>query len=388
MNKITRIETFTVPPRWIFVRVETDDGTVGWGEAIVPKRKSGIVGTISDLAQNLIGRDVSTITHFAQSLRKGSFFRDGPVLSSALAGIEIALWDIKGKQLSAPIYELKGGSVRDKIQSYGWINGETTDALVAHAKKRVEQGFDAVKLTPKASIAPLRAHEEIDDLCQRISSVRDALGAEIGIAVDLHGRFSRASLKPLIKELDAFSLMWIEEAFVPDYDENLAHLARACPHIPIATGERLITPGQFKRLMDAGTVDIVQPDISLTGLSNLEMVARLAEIYDVLVAPHSPNGPMCLAASMQVGFSCPSVTIQETSWGLDYKQSHKTSNKGEMSDYVLNSDVLMPVDGWLPQPKGPGLGLEVDEKAVRAAHADWTISDANWAHPDGSFAEW
>lgn len=388
MTCIRKIETFTVPPRWILVRIETDDGAVGWGESIVPKRQAGVLGTINDIAQNIIGKNAFQIEDIAQSIRKGSFFRDGPVVSAALAGIEIALWDLKGKSVGLPVYEFLGGAVRNKIRSYAWVNGETTSDLVEHAHARQKQGFNAIKLTPHGSIPPIGATAEIDDLVQRLGALRDTFGKTIDIAVDLHGRVSRTVLKSLIKEIEPFSPMWIEEPTTPENEDALLNLAQNCPNIPIATGERLITPWQFKRLLDTGAVDIIQPDVSLTGLFALEKIARLAELYDVLVAPHSPNGPMCLAASLQIGFCCSNVVLQETSWGLDYQQSHKITNKGEMSDYVADASALKPQEGWLYRNDTPGLGLEFDEAAIRSAHSDWVIKDSDWRHPDGSFAEW
>lgn len=386
--RITKIACFTVPPRWIFVSVTTDDGRTGWGEAIVPKRKEAVTGAVADLARGMIGQEAGRIEDHAQRMRKGAFFRRGPVLGAAAAGIEIALWDLKGQRAGMPVHDLLGGAVRDRLRSYCWIGGDSPDDVVNHAKARIAAGFDAVKMNATASVPVLGGHGAIDGLVSRMGSLRDAFGFDLDIALDLHGRIPRSVLKQLIPEIEPFRPMWIEEPFLPEADDTADMLARLCPHIPVATGERLLDRWDFKRLLDRGGVDIVQPDISITGLAELERIARLAEIYDVAVAPHCPNGPVSLAASLQIGFCCANVAIQEQSLGLHYNQGYDDLPAADLLDYLADIGPLTTQNGRFARLTGEGLGISLNAGRIASAHCDWVMPDADWRHPDGSFAEW
>lgn len=388
MPRIVDIRCYTVAPRWIFVRVESEDGAVGWGESIVPKRKAAVVSAVGDLARNVVGLDAFHIEDIARRMRKGAFFRHGPVLNTAAAGIEIALWDLKGSSLGLPVHQFLGGPVRNDVRSYAWIGGDSPVDVVAHARERVAQGFDAVKMNATGVVEALADHAAIDALVDRLGSLRDAFGHSLDIALDLHGRVGRAVLKPLVREIEPFRLMWIEEAVLPENEEALSALARVSPNIPVATGERLGSRWEFKRLLDSGAIDIIQPDVSITGLFELEKIARLAEIYDVAVAPHCPNGPISLAASLQVGFCCPNVVIQEQSLGLHYNQGYAGLPHGDLKDYLADTGPLATRGGRIAIGHRSGLGLALNEEAIIAAHADWTLPDANWYHADGVHAEW
>lgn len=388
MPKIVDIRCYTVAPRWIFVRVESEDGQVGWGESIVPKRKAAVVSAVGDLARNIVGLDAFHIEDISRRMRKGAFFRHGPVLNTAAAGIEIALWDLKGKSLDLPVHQFLGGPVRKNVRSYAWIGGDSPDSVVAHAHERIAQGFDAVKMNATAAVEALADHAAIDAMVARLGALRDAFGQSLDIALDLHGRVGRSVLKPLVREIEQFRLMWVEEAVLPENEEALEVLARVCPNIPVATGERLVSRWEFKRLLDSGAVDIVQPDVSITGLFELEKIARLAEIYDVAVAPHCPNGPISLAASLQVGFCCANVVIQEQSLGLHYNQGYAGLPRGELKDYLTDTGSLTTDGGRIALSRAPGLGLALNEEAIVAAHTDWTLPDSDWLHADGVFAEW
>lgn len=388
MAAIGRIDAFRVPPRWTFVRVVTDDGCAGWGEAIVPKRARAVVGAVDDMAGNLIGSDPARIEDIAQRLRRGGFFRGGPVLSTAAAAIEQALWDIKARRLGLPVHELLGGVTRDRIRAYAWIGGDSPGDVVAQARERVKQGFTAVKMNATPALAPVGDSAVIDAAVTRMGALRDAFGRDLDIALDLHGRVHRPQLKPLLAELEAFRPMWVEEAATPETEEALAAVARAARSIPVASGERLASRWEFKRLLDSGTVDIVQPDVSLTGLFELEKIARLAEIYDVAVAPHCPNGPVSLAASLQVAICCPNIAIQEQSLGLHYHAGFSGLPRADLLDYLADPTPLTTVDGSFEVLRGPGLGIEIDGDRVEAAAVDWRLPDADWTHPDGTYAEW
>ena len=388
MTHIAEIATFRVPPRWIFVRVTTEDGLAGWGESIVPKRARAVIGAIEDMASNLIGHDANRIEDITQRLRRGAFFRQGPILSTAAAGIEQALWDIKGQRHGLPVHEFLGGATRHAVRSYAWIGGDTPDEVVEHARRRVEQGFTAVKMNATPALAPLGARPMIDAAVARLGALRDAFGSTLDVALDLHGRVYRPALKPLLAEIEQFYPMWVEEATTPENEESLKILARAALSIPIATGERLTSRWEFKRVLDSGAVDVIQPDVSLTGLFELEKIARLAEIYDVAVAPHCPNGPISLAATLQVDFCCPNVVIQEQSLGLHYHQGYSGLPEADLLDYLKDPQALTAVDGAFLVTGGPGLGISLDTDRIEQGKVDWWLPDADWTHADGTYAEW
>jgi galactonate dehydratase len=370
------------------VRVTTDDGLVGWGESIIPKRAGAVVAAIGDMARNLKGYDADRIEDIAQRLRRGAFFRGGPLLGTAASGIEQALWDIKGKRHGLPIYEFLGGRVRNRIRAYAWIGGDSPAGVVEHARERISQGFSAVKMNATPAVPYLGGGAIIDAAVERVAALREAFGGALDIALDLHGRVPRAALKPLLKEIEQFRPMWVEEATLPENEESLTVLARAAGSIPVATGERLASRWEVKRVLDTGAVDIIQPDISITGLFELEKIARLAEIYDVAVAPHCPNGPVSLAASLQIGFCTPNVVIQEQSLGLHYHQGFSGLPKGEMHDYLADSAPLTTIDGAFAPLVGPGLGIEIVGEVVENRATDWFLPDADWTHIDGTYAEW
>jgi galactonate dehydratase len=388
MAKIADISVFKVPPRWIFVRVTADDGRTGWGESIVPRRSRAVVAAIEDMASNLIGADADRIEDIAQRLRRGAFFRNGPVLGAAAAGIETALWDLKARSLDIPIFEFLGGRVRDTIRSYVWIGGDSPHDVVEHARQRIAQGFDAVKMNATPAMGYLGDSAIIDGVVERMGALRDAFGNRLDIALDLHGRVHRPALKPLLREIEQFRPMWVEEATLPENEESLVVLARAAGSIPVATGERLNSRWEFKRVLDTGAVDIVQPDISITGLFELEKIARLAEIYDAAVAPHCPNGPISLAASLQVGACCGNVVIQEQSLGLHYNQGYAGLPPADLMDYLEDPQPLTVVEGSFRVGTGPGLGIALKEQQITAARTDWYLPDADWTLPDGTYAEW
>ncbi len=388
MTRIATITAYRVPPRWIFVRMSTDDGLVGWGEAIVPKRAAAVLGAIEDLTRNIIGEDASRIEELWQRMRRGGFFRDGPVLCTATAAIEQALWDIKGRRHDLPVYEFLGGAVRDTVRLYAWVGGDRPADVVAQVQARIGQGFDAVKMNATEELDMLDRPARIDAVIARVAAIRDAFGDAVDIALDFHGRVHRAMAKALLRELEQFTLLWVEEPLPPGHEDLLPQLAAVAGRTPIATGERLLTRADFARLLERRAVDVIQPDVSLTGLFELEKLCRMAEAYDVAVAPHCPNGPISLAASLQVACCAGNVVIQEQSLGLHYNLGYAGLPAGEMFDYLADAGPLTPTDGRLALPAGPGLGIEIDEDAVHERNTDWTLADPVWRLPDGRLAEW
>ncbi|KDN78052.1 galactonate dehydratase [Streptomyces olindensis] len=380
--KITRIETFAVPPRWLLCRVETDEGIVGWGEPVVEGRAATVRTAVSELGELLIGRDPLRIEDHWQVMTKGSFYRGGPVLSSAVAGLDQALWDIAGKTFDAPVHVLLGGPVREQVRAYSWVGGDEPSAVREAVAAQVEAGFTAVKMNASGRMNRLATTRDIDDIVNRAAAAREVLGPDGDFAVDFHGRFTAANARKVLPHLAPFNPLFAEETVLPEYTHLLPGLVAASP-VPIATGERLYSRTDVLPALQTG-VAVVQPDLSHAGgISEVRRIASLAETFDAQVAPHCPLGPVSLAASLQIAFSTPNFLIQEQSIGIHYNQG------AELLDYVIDPEIFRFTNGCFSRPTAPGLGIEVDEKAVRAA--DNSIPDWRspiWRHTDGSFAEW
>ncbi|MGT2462268.1 galactonate dehydratase [Sinomonas atrocyanea] len=386
-DHIASVACHPVAPRWLFIRVETSQGLVGWGEAIVPKRANAVVGAVSDLAHNIVGADPDRIEDLVLRMGHGGFFRGTSAVASAAAGIEQALWDIKGRRHGLPVHEFLGGAVRDRTRLYAWIGGDRPDDVAEHTKQRMKQGFSLVKMNATEESDYIDTRERVAQVINRVGSIREAVGDRVEIALDFHGRVHRAMVKVLMRELEPFRLAWIEEPLGPGFESELVHLISPDRSIPIATGERLVHRTQFREIFRHGVADIVQPDVSLTGIFELAKIAHMAEAYDVAVAPHCPNGPISLAASLQVGFATANVVVQEQSVGLHYNQGYEGLPAAEMFDYLLDGTPLEPVDGHLALNAGPGLGIEINEEAVLGSRP-WELRDPQWRHQDGRIAEW
>jgi galactonate dehydratase len=380
--KIDKIETFLVPPRWLFCRVSTDDGLVGWGEPVVEGRAEVVRAAVTVLAEYLIGEDPLRVEHHWQVLTKGGFYRGGPVLSSAVAGIDQALWDIAGKAYGAPVHALLGGPVRNRVRVYAWVGGdepaEIADGVAAH----VAVGMTAVKMNACGRLAAVPTRADLDAIVRRLAAAREVLGPERDVALDLHGRATFAAARLILPAVAELHPLLVEEPLVPEHGHRLAELI-ACSPTPIATGERLYSRSDFLAPLQAG-ISVVQPDVSHAGgISEVRRIAALAETYGALLAPHSPLGPISLAASLQVAFATPNFLIQEQSMGIHYHDG------ADLLDYLVDPAPLRIIDGHIHRPDGPGLGIVVDEEGVRRAdrtgHA-WR--NPVWRHDDGSFAEW
>jgi galactonate dehydratase len=380
--RITRVETFLVPPRWLFVRVETDTGIVGWGEPVVEGNAETVRTAVEQLAERLVGADPLRIEDHWQVMTKGSFYRGGAILASAVAGLDQALWDIAGKHLGVPVHQLLGGHVRDRIRMYGWVGGdepaEVADAIAA----QLEVGLTAVKMNASGRMHPIGSVAEIDGVVERVAAAREVLGPDRDVAVDFHGRFTLANARRVAPLLEPLRPFFLEEPVVPENSHLIPQLT-AATSIPIATGERLFNRQEFLPVLQGG-IAVAQPDLSHAGgITEVHKIASLAEVFDVQLAPHCPLGPLALAACLQVGFATPNFLIQEQSIGIHYNQG------AEVLDYVLDKTPLKFVNGHIERLTGPGLGIEIDEQAVRAAdrrgHA-WR--SPVWRHDDGSYAEW
>lgn len=378
--KIGRIETFMVPPRWLFVRVESDDGAVGWGEASLEGYAEAVEGAFEALRDRFLGYDPRRIEDIWQIAYRGGFYRGGPVLMSALSGFDQALWDLKGRVTGLPAWEMLGGQVRNKIRAYAWIGGDRPNDIAEAAAARHRQGFSAVKMNATAELDWLGTPRLFDDVVRRVEA---AQGQGMDVGLDFHGRVHKPMAKQLAKILEPLGLLFIEEPLLSENWEGLAQIA-ALTSTPIALGERLYSRWDFKSLLASATVDIIQPDLSHAGgLSECRRIAAMAEAADVAVAPHCPLGPLALASCLQLAGCTPNVAIQEISLGIHYNIGH------DLLSFVTNPQVLATADGYLAIPQGPGLGIDIDEAAVRTADRDrhrWR--NPIWHNADGSFAEW
>lgn len=381
--KITAISTFLVPPRWCFVRIDTDAGISGWGEPIVEGRAHTVAAAVDELSDYLIGKDPRLIEDHWNVMYRGGFYRGGPILMSALAGIDQALWDIHGKALGLPVHALLGGRVRDRIRVYSWIGGDRPAETARAAKEAVARGFSAVKMNATEEVQFVDTHEKVSRVLENVQAVRDAVGREVGLAVDFHGRVHKPMAKVLMRELAPFGLMFIEEPVLSEHLEAIPELAAISP-APIALGERLYSRFDFKRVLQTGGVDIIQPDPSHSGgITETRKIAAMAEAYDVALALHCPLGPIALAANLQLDAVCYNAFIQEQSLGIHYNANN------DLLDYLTDRAPFAYQDGYVTIPSAPGLGIEINQDYVdeRAAEGHrWR--NPIWRHADGSVAEW
>jgi galactonate dehydratase len=366
--KVTRLETLMVKPRWLFLKVHTDAGIVGLGEPIVEGRAETVATAIKEIEPYLKGKDPRRVAHHWQAIYRHAFYRGGPILTSALSGIDQALWDIKGKALGVPVYELLGGPTRDRVRVYAHAG---TPERIKQAKAR---GFTAFKTNP-AKRRPSRYVEtpaEVHYAAERFAELRRAAGDDADIAIDLHGAISPATAKLLIKAIEPYQPMFVEEPCQAQNHDVMAEIARGT-HLPIATGERVFTKWGFREVLEKRAATILQPDLCHAGgITEVRLIAGMAEAYYAAIAPHNPLGPISLAAGVQIAASIPNFLCQEQ------------VSLGE--GYIKKPFVLR--NGYLDLPDGPGLGIELDEDALagRIGH-DWRNRESYDAD-DGSVVDW
>ncbi|HKU36418.1 MAG TPA: galactonate dehydratase [Paenarthrobacter sp.] len=381
--KITSLTTYQVPPRWLFLKIETDEGVTGWGEPVIEGRAATVAAAVEELSDYLIGQDPRNIEDLWTVMYRAGFYRGGPITMSAIAGIDQALWDIKGKALGVPVHELLGGKVRESIRVYSWIGGDRPAETAAAAKDAVERGFSAVKMNGTEELQYVDTWDKIEHCLENVQAVREAVGPNVGIGVDFHGRVHKPMAKVLIKELEPYKLMFIEEPVLSEHATSLLDVMRNTP-TPIALGERLYSRWDFKEIIASGAVDIIQPDPShCGGITESRKIANMAEAYDVAVALHCPLGPIALASCLQIDANVYNAFIQEQSLGIHYNESN------DLLDYIVDASVFSYQDGMVKIPDGPGLGIEVNEEYVtERAAVGHRWRNPVWRHTDGSFAEW
>ncbi|MEK3981585.1 galactonate dehydratase [Psychrobacillus sp. FSL K6-2836] len=381
--KIVKVETFLVPPRWLFLKIETDEGISGWGEPVIEGRALTVKTAVEELSDYLIGKDPLLIEDLWQTMYRSGFYRGGPILMSAIAGIDQALWDIKGKYYNASIADLMGGSCRNSVRVYSWIGGDRPNDVGRAAMEKVAAGFTAVKMNGTEELQYIDSYEKVDQAIERIATVREAVGKYVGIGIDFHGRVHKPMAKILVKELEQFRPMFIEEPVLPENNEALRDIARIS-NIPLATGERMFSRWDFKKILQEGYVDIIQPDLSHAGgITECKKIFAMAEAYDVAVAPHCPLGPIALASCLQVDATSYNVFIQEQSLGIHYNQG------SDLLDYLNDPGVFEYKDGYVDMLYKPGLGISINEEFVRTqAKVGHNWKNPVWRHQDGTIAEW
>ena len=366
--KITKLETILVKPRWLFLKIHTNAGIVGLGEPVVEGRALTCATAIKEIEPYLVGKDPRAVTHHWQAIYRHAFYRGGPVLTSALSGIDQALWDIKGKALGVPVYELLGGPTRNRVRVYA--HSRTPESMKADMKK----GFTAFKTGP-AKRRPARYIEtpaEVKYAVEKFAELRAAVGDNVDIGVDFHGAISPAHAKMLIKGMEPYNPMFIEEPCQAQNHDIMAEIARGT-HLPIATGERVFTKWGFREVLEKKAATILQPDMCHAGgITEVRLIAGMAEAYYATIAPHNPLGPISLAAGVHLAASIPIFLIQEQ------------VSLGE--GYIKNPFQVR--EGYLELPTGPGLGIELDENALadKIGH-DWRNQESYDAD-DGSVVDW
>ncbi|MEW6238690.1 MAG: galactonate dehydratase [Candidatus Omnitrophota bacterium] len=371
--KIVKMETLHVKPRWLILKIQTDAGIVGLGEPTLEGRSQTVETAVHEIGRYLIGQDPRQIEKHWQTIYRGTFYRGGPVLSSALSGVEQALWDILGKHLNVPVWQLLGGKVRDKIRMYGWIGGEETGDYIENFKRGVKDGvFTAYKLVPVPGMQMIETPALLDRVVQNVKQVREAAPRHVDIGLDFHGRATPAVARRLARLLEPFDPMFLEEPVLPGDVDALKSIADSTV-IPIAAGERLFTRWQFNELIERQAVAIIQPDLSHAGgIAEVRRIAAQAEARNISVAPHCPLGPIALAACLQLAAATPNHLIQE----------HLSLGEGYLKQPFIVEN------GYIRVPEKPGLSIELDDEAIQEK-----IFAGDWETPrftleDGSFAEW
>ncbi len=383
IDKIKEVNTYFVRPRWGFVEIVTDEGVAGWGEAVLEGHATAVLSCVREMQDYLVGNNPADIEGIWETLYRAGFYRGGGVLMSAISGIDQALWDIKGKNFGVPVFQLMGGKCRDKMRVYSWIGGDRPSDVGNAAKAKMNDGFTAIKMNATAELQMIDSYEKIDAVLERVAAIREACGKYFGIAIDFHGRVHKPMAKILAKKLEEFDPMFIEEPVLCENMEVFKEIA-ACANIPIATGERLFSKWDFKRLFAAGGIDIIQPDLSHAGgITEVKKIAAMAESYDIALAPHCPLGPIALAACLNVDATSYNAVIQEQSIGIHY-------NVGKsVLDYVNNKEDFAFTDGFVELPKLAGIGVDVNRELVTEENKtphNW--KNPVWHHKDGSVAEW
>ncbi|WP_323677822.1 galactonate dehydratase [Halorubellus sp. PRR65] len=382
--EVVDYELFAVPPRWLLLKLETDEGIVGWGEPIVQGRLETVRTAVSSLIEeHLLTENPLRPEYHWRKLYQSAYFRGGPVLMSALSGIDQALWDINGRYHDVPVHQLLGGHVRDRMLVHKYLSGESAEKLAKEAIQAREQGYRAFKTNLPGEVNPLATPDRLAWVTNQISAIRDIVGDDALLGLDFHGRISKPMARALLKQLEPYNLAFVDQPLLPEHTEMFKSLSGQTT-IPLATGERLYSRYDFKELLVNDAVSIIQPDVShVGGITEMRKLASMAEAFDVAVVPHCPLGPVALAASLQVGFCSQNVVLHEQDLDVHDPDS------SQWLRYLRDPDVFEFENGYIERMTGPGLGIDVDEDFVREkarSRVNWY--SPIWHHEDGSLAEW
>ena len=358
--KITDIKTFVVDcfrTNWAFIKVYTDEGIDGVGEATLEYKEKALIGAVEHIKDVLVGQDPTNIERIAHDLYRDSYWRCGPVLMSAISAVETALWDILGKSLGVPVYKLLGGKTTDKVRIYvnGWFAGaKTPEEFGQKAKIAVQRGITAMKWDPFGKSYLEISNKDLDTALRCVAAVREAVGDEMDLLIEGHGRFNVPTGVKIARELEQFKPMLFEEPVPPDNLEALKAVRDKSP-VAISAGERLYNMRQYKDLFEMRAADYIQPDISHAGgIMELKKISAMAETHYIAFAPHNPSGPVANAATLQLAGCCTNFSILEIMY----------------SDVPWRADVtneeLRYEDGYIYIPDKPGLGIEINEEACLA----------------------
>ena len=393
-TRIERIETLQVPPRWGLLRILTSDGLEGYGEFTVEGQLAASEAAVHELAEGFAGQDAADIKGLIRGRYDQSFYHGGAHYMSALGGIEMALWDLRGKSLDQPVYSLLGGKVRDKVKVYRWAGGNNNapEAAAEEAAKVVCEGARAIKMNACPPLAAIDTHGGIQAAVARARAVRDAVGPDVEIALDFHGRCNVPMARRLVRELEFSRPLFYEEPVRPDYNRWLPEIA-ALTHVPIATGERMTTVAEFSDVVAHKAAHILQPDlVHAGGISNCAEIAAIAEANGIAFAPHCPLSPIAFMACLHVVVQSRAGWILEWSKGIHYNASGATAEVDPWLRYIEESNwpaFELDADGHLPVPTTPGLGVRIDwQEAQKAARQGVIWRDADMRLPDGTKANW
>jgi galactonate dehydratase len=360
--KVTKLETFVLKNSWVFVKISTDAGIVGWGEMLKDDARACAAGA-QEVGRYLVGQDPCRVVYHWQAIHRGAFYRGGPIKTAISSGIDQALWDIKGKAYGLPVYKLLGGPTRDRIRVYGKVDKTT--------------GVDCMKVGPRglnrSPVKYIEGQKFIDEVVDNFKAVRQQHPG-IDVAIDFHGAVEPPTSMLLVKALEPYQPWFYEEVVQPLNVDVMAEIAKKT-HVPLATGERIFTKWGFREILEKRAATIIQPDVCYAGgITELRLIAGMAEAYYTPVAPHNPQGPCSLAASYQVAASIPNFLIQER-------------GDNEYSDLLAKP--LPPVrNGHRPLLTDPGLGITIDEDKLKAQVGEPAEYRTRFDQDDGSVVDW
>ena len=360
--KVTKIETFVLKNTWVFVKISTDAGATGWGEMLKDDAKACAAGAL-EVGHYLIGQDPTRVVHHWQAIHRGAFYRGGPIKTAISSGIDQALWDIKGKVYGVPVYKLLGGPTRDRVRVYGTYSEET--------------GVNAIKVGPRVHDRQptkyIEGAKAVAAVAEGFKALREKYGDGVDIGIDFHGAVQPATAMLLVKALEPYNPWFYEEVVQALNVDVMADIAKKT-HIPLATGERIFTKWGFREVLEKGAAQILQPDVNYAGgITELRIIAGMAEAYYYPIAPHNPNGPCSLAASLQIAGCIPNFLIQE---------------RGDREHELLAKPLPAVKNGYRPLPTDPGLGITIDEDKLMAEVGEPSPYLPRFDQDDGSVIDW